>query len=214
MKYNFSSMKSKEYIFFKIVKKKQLDNLAKAIGEDSPEGKEKLKESFYDIYGYIARIELAGWCKIDIERLWDEFCLETLIRSLAPKITASKDYVCVMQNSYYQILVSRWTSAFYHKYFSFVEFIIKNLQRSCTKSLRNFFEKKFNACLVPAGNLFKITLATQNSKFFKKITHSLLRHKDTIRSAHMLTKIHGCIISQRPVLKQEDKKNKNKGGKR
>ncbi|MEL3903740.1 MAG: hypothetical protein P1P63_01285 [Treponemataceae bacterium] len=202
MKYNFSSMKFKEDIFYKIVKKKQLDNLAKAIGEDSPEGKEKLKESFYDRYTFVSRIEFENWCKIDIERLWDEFAINVLIYKTANKITVSKAYLCISEDSYYQSLVWIWGSPFYHKYFSFVEFIIKNLQRFCPSALRNFFKKHSNFILVPGGKPFKITFTTQNSKFFKKIIHSIASEKNTIAPAH---RFHKWIISQRPVLKQEEK---------
>ncbi|MEL3908044.1 MAG: hypothetical protein P1P64_03385 [Treponemataceae bacterium] len=201
MKHDFSSIKFKEDIFYKIIKKTQLNNLAKLIGEDTPEGKEKIKEIFYDRYTFVARIEFEGWCKIDIERLWDEFAINALLYKTTNQITVSKSYFCIGENSYYKRLVSVWSSPFYHKYFSFVEFLIKNCQRLCPKFLRNFFKKHFNSILVPSSKSFKITFATQDNKLFKKVAHSISSERKTISNAH---KFHRWIISKRQVLKQEE----------
>ncbi len=180
IKKRLDSIKFKEDIFYKIIGKKQVYALASATGSKEESNIEYIKDYFYDRYTFAARVEFEGWCKIDVARLWDEFAIEFLLDVAVKEITVTRSSICVTKDTYYQLLIRIWTSMFNHKYFGFVEFLVKNSHGCLSAFWRNIFKKLYSPVMVLSRKCLIISFSTKDYKFFKKIAHSITQDENSI----------------------------------
>ncbi len=186
----WSNIKFKEDLFYKIIKKKQVNALALATGEEI----EDIKTFFYDRYSNAVRLEFAGLLKIDVPTLWNEFAIEFLLKEVVNRITISDTIFGSFKNSYYQKLVRLLRSGFYNDHFHFVKFFIQQINRPLNIFTGYLLKKAPNHRFIFSSKPFVIAFTTQNNKLFKKETHSSSTDKKSFKFGNI---IHRLMIPQK-----------------